>query len=830
MGIERLEACTERGFVEKFVRYIEDSIEAHLKRHSCRFVLGLSGTETPKSRKRMAEVFSTLGESDRINWARVCVFLTDERYGVESTSDASNAHLVRSTLVAALQRRDIAFENQLCIPRTDFDTAQRCAADYQTRLLNLFKAEGVDGPHVVAVGLGVDRSLAGVFPSWYRDNPERWAETVSKSLKVLSTESSTSEIPQRICVNLGVIRRSRHIVVNINESTDDAWAEVVAEFEAHSDPYAAKTYMRRRSGSFDQAREVVRSGSLPAVTREEPLERKFSASPGNKRSEAREAPPAFERALSPRGVVRLAPAETPLDYIMKYKHITVVQLAMDNEHHHSIIVLGAAGDLAKKKTFPSLFQLQLGQHLPESSRIIACDDPDFHKDVQTAEDFWEKRILPYLEQEEGWKRRDLRDFRNRIDFMPVRLSEPGTMRAVDARIKELAQGRGTDNRICYLALPSSLFAVAVQRLREDCFPEGGFCRVIIEKPFGKNLFEAKQLADQLGRHLDESQIYRMDHYLAKTLVLNILTLRFANREFGTLFHQYHVANVRITFQEDFGVEGRAGYFNSYGIIRDIMQNHLMQVLTLIAMEAPASLEAEDVRDEKVKVLKQIRPIEASDCVIGQYAGYQEDPQIQRINEENGYESRCPTFATCILYLDNERWSGVPFIMKAGKALKTSQTLVRVQFKKATPHSLFGDQPQNELVIRIQPNEAIYYKMIAKMPGISQKAKDVRRTVLDLDLKKGLERQRVPSAYEKLIYDVIKGESHNFVRRDELELSWRIFDPLLRKLEEEEKRVPLKYERGSGGPHAADELMESVGFQKYTPTGVAVSGFADDEVA
>eukprot|EP00439_Symbiodinium_sp_Y106_P033069 s5808_g3.t4 len=249
----------------------------------------------------------------------------------------------------------------------------------------------------------------------------------------------------------------------------------------------------------------------------------------------------------------------------------------------------------------------------------------------------------------------------------------------------------------------------------------------------------------LKKYLDEKEIFRMDHYLAKTLVLNLLTLRFANRELGHLFHCHHVANVRITFKEAIGVQGRAGYFDGYGIIRDIMQNHLMQVLTLVAMEAPATLEAEDVRDEKVKVLKQIRPISPRDCVIGQYEGYQTDPDIQKINLKQGYASRCPTFAVAVLYLDNERWSGVPFIMKAGKGLEVQQTIVRIQFKKAPPSSLFGEQPQNELVIRIQPNEAIYYKMLAKMPGLTQQARDVEQTVLDLDLKKRFELRRTPEA-------------------------------------------------------------------------------------
>jgi len=642
-----------------------------------------------------------------------------------------------------------------------------------------------------------------------------WADAISKICKVLCTARGAC---RHVCVNLGIIRRSRQIVVNTNDSTDQAWQSVK---DAAVDT-EAEFHVKRVSvgGSVDAERRTI-----------PPSKASMSCSPKLGPKPAPTVPDRFVRSLSqsPPGSPRrnLGPPTSPLSYIMKYKHITVVQLKVDEENYYSFIILGALGDLGKKKTFPALFQLHLSGHMPASARIIGCDDAQFHGDVSSTDDMWEKRLLPYLENETGWKQSDLRDFYSRIDYVPVRLSEPGSFGPLDAHIQALAKGRKQDNRICYLALPSKVFLLAVQRLREECWPTTGFSRVIVEKPFGRNREEACELSRKIARYLEEPQIYRIDHYLAKTLVLNILTLRFANREFGTLFHSYHVANVRITFQEDFGVEGRAGYFDDYGIIRESMQNHLMQVLTLIAMEAPASLEAEDVRDEKVKVLKQIRPIRAEDCVIGQYEGYQDDPQIQTINKERGYPSRCPTFAVVVLYLDNDRWSGVPFIMKAGKGLKTTQTTVRVQFKKAPSHSLFGEQPQNEMVIRIQPNEAIYYKMLAKMPGISQKAKDVRRTVLDLDLKKGVVEQRAPHAYEKLIYDVLQGQSHNFVRRDELEQAWRIFDPLLHEIEE---LTPLRYPFKSGGPRAADDLIMSMGFQKYTPTGVAVSGFADDEVA
>jgi len=833
MGIERLSAWTSRGFAEKFVRYVEECILAHQSRNSGRFVLGLSGPEGEMSREGFEMLFGLLAESETIDWERVCIFLVEERYG--GPEQESNGHLVRTALVGALQRRNVAFsEDQLVLPNLGLDIVRSCIADYQDRLLNLFKNERSNGPHLVALSLGSDMSVAGISPGWYNGEADNWAQAISKSLKVLHTSVPTSEGSSldRVCVNLAVIRRARNIIVDINESsTSEAWQSVKHAWEMISDAAGLEQEDHRIQIGRATSSPPGKSHRSSKSCSQDPSRRRNAPDEGSAGPHGDFSPPT-RRTDSPRGEASerlLTLPVSPLVYIMKYKHITIAQFRVDEQNYYTFVILGAGGDLAKKKTFPALFQLQLGNHLPPSTRIIGCDDSTFHLDLQTSEDLLEKRLRPYLEKESGAKPGELRDFMNRIDFMPVKLNEAGSMSAMDQHICQLAASHGNDNRVFYLALPSHLFATAVERIKTECWPEIGFGRVIVEKPFGRSLGEASELAGKLGRHLQESQIYRIDHYLAKTLILNILTLRFANREFGTLFHNYHVANVRITFQEDIGTVGRAGYFNDYGIIRDIMQNHLMQVLTLIAMEAPASLEAEDVRDEKVKVLKQIRPIRGEDCIIGQYNGYQDDPQIQEINKKRGFASRCPTFATAVLYLDNERWSGVPFIMKAGKGLQKTQTLVRVQFKKAPSYSIFGDQPQNELVICIQPNERIYYKMLAKMPGISQKAKDVRRTVLDLDLKKGLDRQRIPLAYEKLIYDVLRGDSHNFVRRDELEQAWRIFDPLLTELEEEE-REPLPYAFGSGGPKAADEFIQNMGFQKYTPTGVAVSGFSDDEVA
>lgn len=790
-SIERICAQTEREFTASSVDYIEECIAKFQHNNLGSFVLGLSGTNGRVRRARVHDVLTTLATRKNIDWTRVHVFLVDERYGFQAEED-SNADLVRTALVKTLAKNGASFpENHLVVPDTSIVPVEACAVDYKEKLLRLLEKE--HGPHLITLALGNDLHIASVFPEWYQAAPERWVEATRKCIGVLCTETTIFEVKQRICINLRLIRKAEHIMLFLGDGTEEAWDRVKHVFD--DERFAEKKPKR--------ARHIVPAGVVMSA------DGVMMVTARGSQTKLAEPPPA-----------------SPLNYVLKYSNISVVQLRIDKENHHSLVVLGAAGDLAKKKTFPSIFQLHLGRFLPTNMSIIGVDDPTFHSDIKGTEDFWEKRLRPFLEKERGWVPEDLQEFRKRLSFVPVTLSDRESVQALNTHICELGQGRIKDNRVFYLALPSFLFSTAVEALRSHCWSSTGFCRVIVEKPFGKNGKEARELSDSLKGHLDEKQTFRIDHYLAKTLVLNLLTLRFANRELGHLFHSHHIANVRITFKEAIGVQGRAGYFDSYGIVRDIMQNHLMQVLTLVAMEAPATLEAEDVRDEKVKVLKQIRPIDPKDCVIGQYDGYQDDPDIQRINNKKGYASRCPTFAVVVLYLDNERWSGVPFIMKAGKALETQQTIVRLQFKKAPPNSLFGDQPQNELVIRIQPNEAIYYKILAKLPGLTQRAKDVQQTVLDLDLKKRFELRRTPEAYEKLIHDVLQGDSHNFVRRDELEEAWRIFDPLLHTLEVGEARVPERYAIGSRGPLKADALIDRMGFRRYTVTGVP--GFAEDD--
>lgn len=791
MGIERILAQTETDFTNKSVDHIEECIAKWQHNNIGNFVFGVSGTNGRVRRSRLHDMLVGMATRRNIDWSRMIFFLVDERYGGTNEED-SNAELFRTALVTALSKQGIHFpEDHLVFPDLTIQPIEAAAADYRDRLNGVLERH--HGPHLVTLGLGHDMSIASVFPEWYQVAQERWKAATSKNVNVLCTTTSVYEVKNRLSVNLRLIRKAHNIMVFLGEGTEEAWSHV------------KKVYDLEKLGG----NKMKRQRTL------EPEQMMLSAD-GFMMVQARGA---AAKPVEP-------PPKSPLDYVLKYSNISVVQLQIDTKNHYSIVVLGAAGDLAKKKTFPAIFQLYLGRFLPGNTDIIGVDDPNFHKDISCTDEFWEKRLRPYLEKEKGGTEQDMREFRKRMHFCPVVVANVDTVKTLNDKIRELVADRPHDNRVFYLALPSFLFSGTVAALKSHCWSSSGFCRVIVEKPFGKNGKQARELSNSLNANLMECETFRIDHYLAKTLVLNLLTLRFANRELGHLFHSHFIANVRITFKEPIGVTGRAGYFDGYGIIRDIMQNHLMQVLSLIAMEAPASLGAEDVRDEKVKVLKQIRPIDPKDCVIGQYDGYQDDADIKALNEKKGYESRCPTFACVVMYLDNERWSGVPFIMKAGKGLEVQQTIVRLQFKKAPPGSLFGDQPQNELVIRIQPNEAIYYKILAKLPGLTQKAKDVQQTILDLDLKKRFELRRTPEAYEKLMFDVIQGESHNFVRRDELEEAWRIFDPLLHNLEEEEKRVPERYAFGSRGPRKADSLIDSMGFRRYTVTGVP--GFAEDD--
>jgi glucose-6-phosphate 1-dehydrogenase len=333
--------------------------------------------------------------------------------------------------------------------------------------------------------------------------------------------------------------------------------------------------------------------------------------------------------------------------------------------------------------------------------------------------------------------------------------------------------------------------------------------VIVEKPFGRDSESSAELTRGLKEYLTEEQIFRIDHYLGKELVENLSVLRFSNLVFEPLWSRQYIRNVQLIFSEDFGTEGRGGYFDNYGIIRDIMQNHLLQILALFAMETPVSLDGEDIRNEKVKVLRSMRPLQLEDVVTGQYKSHVKgDTRYPGYTDDNTVpkNSLTPTFAAAALFIDNARWDGVPFLMKAGKALHNRRAEIRVQFRHV-PGNLykrnFGtdlDQATNELVIRVQPDEAIYLKINNKIPGLGMR---LDRSNLNLHYAARYSGE-IPDAYERLLLDAIEGERRLFIRSDELDAAWALFTPLLKELESR-KVAPERYPYGSRGPVGAHYL-------------------------
>jgi glucose-6-phosphate 1-dehydrogenase len=296
------------------------------------------------------------------------------------------------------------------------------------------------------------------------------------------------------------------------------------------------------------------------------------------------------------------------------------------------------------------------------------------------------------------------------------------------------------------------------------------------------------------------------------MVKNVMMVRFANIFFSQIWNRMYIDNVQITFKEPFGTEGRGGYFDEFGIIRDVMQNHLLQVLSLIAMERPISTDAEAIRDEKVKVLKCIAPISLDDALLGQYVAHGDKPGYLDDDTIKNKSSLTPTFAALNLWIQNERWEGVPFILKAGKALNEAKVEVRIQFRNVAGN-LYGGAARNELVLRVQPDEAVYIKFNNKQPGLSYQT---IQTELDLTYHSRYSDLAIPDAYESLILDVLRNDHSNFVRDDELDAAWKIFTPLLHKIDAHDNEIQIvDYKYGSRGPAELDDFVKKYGYDRST---------------
>lgn len=473
----------------------------------------------------------------------------------------------------------------------------------------------------------------------------------------------------------------------------------------------------------------------------------------------------------------------------------------------SVVVVGASGDLAKKKIFPALFALYYEGLLPENFQIFGyarskLSDEDFKNLISSTLTCRIDARERCAEAQDKFLSRcfyQAGPYDGAIGFSDLnrRMSE----------VEEASTPRA--NRMFFLSIPPNVFIPAAGNAADLCSSSTGWTRVIVEKPFGRDSASSRELSDGLARHLREEQIYRIDHYLGKELIENLTVLRFANLVFEPLWSRQYIRNVQVIFSEDFGTQGRGGYFDQYGIVRDVIQNHLLQILALFAMEPPVSLDAEDLRNEKVKVVRSMKAVSLDDVVLGQYRGrkdqgvthpgYLEDSTVPP-------NSLTPTFAAVAMFINNARWDGVPFLLKAGKALHKRFAEIRVQFRHVPGNiykTKFGpdlDSSTNELVIRIQPKEAIYLKINNKVPGLGLRLDTTR---LDLQYQQ-IYKKELPDAYERLLLDVVNGDKRLFIRGDELEAAWDLFTPLLQEIEEK-KIVPELYPYGSRGPIGAHYL-------------------------
>ncbi|KAL5286072.1 G6PD family protein [Megaselia abdita] len=479
---------------------------------------------------------------------------------------------------------------------------------------------------------------------------------------------------------------------------------------------------------------------------------------------------------------------------------------MNDQQNTLFVIFGASGDLARRKIYPVLWYLFRDQLLPPGTRFVGYSRSTIVKKNL------EEKSKPFMKIT-GQEKVNLSDFWDLHSFVSGSYSDDADFKKLETYLASY----GSTNRIFYLALPPSVFEDVTTGIKKFCMAKSPVChtRVIIEKPFGRDSASSAELSEHLAQLFKESQMYRIDHYLGKEMVQNLMTLRFGNGIFSHLWSRSAIASVQVTFKENIGTLGRMGYFDSFGIIRDVMQNHLLQIVALVAMARPVSISASDIRDEKVRVLRAIPPLKLEDCVIGQYTGDKNaDPKSEawfgyKDDESVPQDSQTPTFALTVLKIDNEQWEGVPFIMRAGKGLNEGKAEIRIQFKDVAGN-LFGKSARrNELVMRVQPGEAIYMKINTKTPGSS--GFEFHETEMDLTYKNRYTHHYIPDAYERLILDVFQGNQMNFVRADELSEAWRIFTPVLKKMEDQ-RIEPLKYVFGSRGPEEADEMCRKQGVE------------------
>ncbi|KFB11125.1 glucose-6-phosphate dehydrogenase [Nitratireductor basaltis] len=471
-----------------------------------------------------------------------------------------------------------------------------------------------------------------------------------------------------------------------------------------------------------------------------------------------------------------------------------------------LVVFGATGDLAERKLLPALYQRQRAGQFSEPTRIIGSS-----RSAHTSEEYREiaRQALTEHVASEDIDQDELERFIARLSYIPANARSGEGFEDLKAAI-----GDSDAIRAFYLAVAPGLFGDIVQQIDQHDLATPT-SRIIVEKPIGRSLETAREVNATIGKVFDEQRIFRIDHYLGKETVQNLMALRFANALYEPLWNSAHIDHVQITVAESVGLEGRADYYDKAGALRDMVQNHILQLLCLVAMEAPASMDADAVRDEKLKVLRALRPITAHNSqkftVRGQYrAGASAGGAVKGYAEElTEGQSNTETFVALKAEIENWRWAGVPFYLRTGKRLAARVSEIVIQFKPV-PHSIFdegaGKAVANQLVIRLQPDEGVKQWIMIKDPGPG--GMRLRHVPLDMSFAESFD-VRNPDAYERLIMDVIRGNQTLFMRRDEVEAAWRWIDPIVAAWEDGAQAVQA-YTAGTWGPSASIALIERDG--------------------
>ncbi len=479
-----------------------------------------------------------------------------------------------------------------------------------------------------------------------------------------------------------------------------------------------------------------------------------------------------------------------------------------NQPKVAIIIFGATGDLAKRKLFPSIYRLVKNEKIGKNFVVFGTARRAWSNEVfrdkvkQSITDKYSSEI-------------NLDEFASHFYYHPSDVSDSSSYVEMDGLLRDLEGMYQTGgNRIFYLAMSPEFFGPITNNLHKYGLKNGGgWTRLVIEKPFGNDLPSARKLNDEIRAAFNEEQIYRIDHYLGKEMVQNIEVIRFANGIFEHLWNNRFIANIQVTSSEEIGVEERASYYDQSGAVRDMMQNHMLQMVALLAMEPPIKLTSEEIRSEKLKVLRALRKVETKDVddnfVRGQYgegANYpiayqQEAPELANSNRE--------TFVAGKIMIDNYRWAGVPFYIRTGKRMSKKSTQIIVEFNSIPMNLYYKDKKEqhpNLLVINISPNEGITLYLNAKKSGTENEAIPIKLTY---DYNQ-VNAANSPEAYEKLLYDCMIGDTTNFTHWDEVALTWGYVDPILEKWESTQADFP-NYQAGSMGPEASEKLLKEDGF-------------------